>query len=324
MQQLSIAVIGMPGHGKSTFLNALANDRKAFEVGAGGASCTQEVSQKVYVLKHEGQAFCVTLVDTMGFPDPNPANTAAYYDSVIECCNRPLNAIIWLVRCERKLHSLVAQYKVLMRELNNASPPIIVVVNGTENYDDDDDRDERKDTDTQRSLEFGRSIASAAGISPFRIIAGAEKLDLKTTVKTSIAMSLGGTAPRTSNMQTFSQLQNEMEQCQNQEAAAKLEMKKQRMAEAKHEQNIVDHQAYIGRLKGWLAGLCWIPFVGLTTSIILGTELNEARTHETQLFKDLWDCKEEVKSYAGSFDKWTMRAEKMSSLCRDLKKALLG
>merc|ERR1711879_891014 len=94
-------------------------------------------------------------------------------------CNEPLNAIIWLVKEEGAFHTVLHQYQLLLREFNNAAPPIILVVNGQEDYEDQEEREENLEKDRQRGYEFGLKCAHAAGISVSKIIVSTTKPDLK-------------------------------------------------------------------------------------------------------------------------------------------------
>lgn len=221
-------------------------------MGSGGASCTQEVSKKTFQLaigeEQSRLEIEATLIDTMGFPDPDPEKAAKHYDSVIECCNEQLNAIVWLVKSERELHSLVEQYKVLLREFNNAKPPIIMIVNGLENYEDDEERQERKAHDIEQSTRFGEAIAEAAGVSVLKTIAGAEKADLKRNCQ-NLIISLQGIPRKSSKMKTFTQLEMEIESHMDQETNANKEMEKRQEALTKKKQNIVDLKSHINTLK---------------------------------------------------------------------------
>jgi len=79
----------------------------------------------------------VTLVDTMGFPDPDPRMAAPFYDAVVtEAVNAPqgLNALVWVLKSERQQNELYALYAAFLRELAQAECRLMLVVNGMENY----------------------------------------------------------------------------------------------------------------------------------------------------------------------------------------------
>jgi len=324
MQQVRLAVVGMPGHGKSTFLNALVGKRGEFEVGSGGGSCTQKVTKKELTLEHNGRAFRTILTDTMGFPDPNPEKAAGYYNSVIEECNQSYNAIVWLIRSERELHVLVSQYKVLMREFNNAVPPVIVVVNGLENYEDDDERKERKPKDLDEGYKFGQSIAKAAGVEVAKIIVGAEKADLKGKVKNELALSLLGTTPKTSSMKTFKVLQDEVAQCKSQADQVALEMQKREEAEAKIQQNITALRLHVQYLETWRAEISWIPFLGWIAEAALSSAIEGAQPKMGELEQALTEIQNEVSELRLDKDKMVRLFELGARQLQRLTKALFG
>lgn len=73
----------------------------------------------------------------MGFPDPSPKDAIGFYNQVVAECNKPLNATVWLVRLERTVPGLIQTYTVLLREFQNAVPPLISVVNNFGNFSTD-------------------------------------------------------------------------------------------------------------------------------------------------------------------------------------------
>merc|ERR1712039_922506 len=133
-----------------------------------------------------------------GFPDTDQTKAIEYYDKVVRACNQPLNAILWVVKKERAVPTLLSQYEVLMKEFKRAAPPLILIVNGQECYEDDDERQEQKEKDLQASFDFGVQVLEQTGLSSaaMNIIAGAEKKDLKGRIKNKLAVLLQGTLPK--------------------------------------------------------------------------------------------------------------------------------
>eukprot|EP00812_Abedinium_dasypus_P000579 NODE_1067_length_1252_cov_411.255639.p1 GENE.NODE_1067_length_1252_cov_411.255639~~NODE_1067_length_1252_cov_411.255639.p1 ORF type:complete len:351 (-),score=52.02 NODE_1067_length_1252_cov_411.255639:183-1154(-) len=242
--EVNVAVIGCPGHGKSTFLNALANTRNAFRVGAGGESCTKDVQRQTFNMAVGEGTVNVTLVDTMGFPDPDKSKAAVFYDQVVDAIRQPLHAIVWVVKMEREIHTLVEGYAVLMREFNNAGPPIFIVVNGMETYEDDEERAEMKAEHLNASECFGYNIAKAAGVEVARVFAGAEKADLKGKVKNELGTSLQGSELRPSpSLRTFNDLEMERNRLTSQKDAIENERRRLEEADSKKRQNIADMES---------------------------------------------------------------------------------
>jgi len=317
-------VIGMPGHGKSSLLNGLAKDRKLFKTAPGKESCTQEVSRKTVLLEYEKEKFEVELVDTPGFPDPDPKKAVPYYDKVVSACNQKINAIVWLVRMERELHTLVTQYTALLREFNTAQCPIIMVVNGTENYDDDEERGEKKAGHKEAALKFGFSIAHASGVSVTSFIAGTEKRDLSTVVRTELALALGGTRPVASHIKDFKTLEREMTMCANEEDRARLELQKQENFANKLRLNIEAEERRIDALRKEVNGWVWFPFLGWIVAGAKILELSKAGTRKVELQNEKDQNIVELEKTKGNRARLKGFAEQARERFENLKTALVA
>lgn len=275
---VNLIVMGMSGQGKSTFLNALADDGEEYiehyPVGAGQTSVTKTISTKHFHFKTDSVSFDLALTDTMGFPDPDPKKAQQYYDAVIAECNKPQNAIVWVHKAERKNHKVVEQLKVLLRQFNHAAPPVYIIVNGQENYQPPKYRtqaqiDKAKVEHRQKHVEIGQELAKAAGISAKAIIAGADMGDLVGLCKEHLGLLLTGTQPQSSNLKTVAQLQNEMAAAKTDSDRAEVEKKEAQAAERKAKSNKDSAEAERHRLAtaaaitgASAAGLAFIPFAG--------------------------------------------------------------
>ena len=267
--KMKVAVIGPPGHGKSTFLNVLAQD-DLFKTGSTADSCTQEVQRKVIILKQkdqEGQEhqLHLTVVDTPGFPDTDPEKAQKYYDKVVSACNQPLNAIILVVKPERATHDLLYKYRVLLREFNNAGPPIFMVANGTENYSgiiNEQNKKEKKETDRCNFGKFANRVVEESHVAVARIFVSTEIADIQSEVKEQLFMALGGTDPTGSNMKTSQQLLDEVEEAKRKDESAELEVQKMNEEEDKQRRNIEQLES---TLEWWeeCRRLGWVPLIGL-------------------------------------------------------------
>lgn len=167
---IKLAVIGASGAGKSTFLNALLGTKRGedkFKVAATSVSCTQEVGEQTFTMQAPNAPdLHMTLVDTMGFPDPDPKKAIEYYNQVVAACNQPLNAILWLVRGDRVVPVIYSQYRTLMNEFKRCNCPIIMIVNGWNNYIEDNEyfgNDPHPDCPEKTYKEFDLDQAYLAG-----------------------------------------------------------------------------------------------------------------------------------------------------------------
>jgi len=270
---------GMSGQGKSTFLNALADDGgddyvEHYPVGSGGSSVTKSISTKRFQFKARTVGFDLALTDTMGFPDPDPVQAQKFYDAVVAECNKPQNAIVWIHKAERKNHKIAKQLKVLLRQFNYAAPPVYIVVNGHEaflppKYKTPAQIEKAKVVYRKNHTEIGQELAQAAGISAAAIIAGADMGDLVGLCKEQLGLLLTGTQPKPSNMKTVAQLQNEMSAAKTDLDKAKIEADNAKAAERKAKANKENAESERQRLSiaaaatgASAAGLVWIPFAG--------------------------------------------------------------
>lgn len=272
---IRIAVIGMSGQGKSTLLNALADDgdgKDHFAVAPGRFACTTEVNEQNFTLKLEGGGeMQMTLVDTMGFPDPDPARALEFYDRVVKACRQPLNAIIWVHKAGRKNIEDVAKMRALMQEFNNAKPPIYHVVNGCENYARKRGAEKENKKAEARKIHFadGQEMVKASGIQVTHIIAGADIDDLYDLVKVRLAVLLANTTPEASELKTHEDLDAEIKACKTEDDKLKLDIRKSEEAAKKAEKNVVEARKTKRNLEIGAAtaaagavGLAFVPMAG--------------------------------------------------------------
>lgn len=201
---IRIAVIGAPGHGKSTFLNAMMSasvdgdeldEDQAFMTASSAESCTKKCSSKTIKMAgyklmppdddgnivdpcETGEIHDLELVDTMGFPDPDKAAAADFYDKVVtDAVNHEegLNALVWVVKGDRVDADVFARFKVFMKQLGQAKCRFLVIVNGQANYESKmfkkkkpDEQEKIKREDFQNMLEYGQTLLATTGLSDVR------------------------------------------------------------------------------------------------------------------------------------------------------------
>lgn len=189
----TILIIGSAGHGKSTALNAMADEKKAFRVCGGKSVCTKEVTSKVFtrdIIGNDGKDYLikVTLVDTPGFPDPS--GNVATHDAVIDALQQPLNAVVWVVKPESPSSGVTEQDRALLDELKQLRVPIFQLVNGRKHYPDAAERKKRLRIDKADMLVIGDEMAKAAGLSIKGRFLSTTKPDLKPETQAIIYRSL--------------------------------------------------------------------------------------------------------------------------------------
>jgi len=331
---VSIAVIGGPGQGKSAFLNGLAKKRDAFKTGGGGQSCTKNVSAQQFDL----DGLKVTLTDTMGFPDPDPQYAESYYNQVVAACNAPLNAIVWLIRMEREIPQVLDMYSVLLKEFANANPPIIIVVNGFQCYEDDEEREEKKAEHLKLAYDFGMSVAKKIEMPCAKIIVGAEKVDLKEKVRRELGATLAGTMPKTSNIKSFAQLGAELSGCQSAEELAarakrreEAELRKVEADKQAKEQMIADlgnkkdetkQVYYRDWYKLWMGGHYETEWAH--DRVQVQREIDEAKIREEQLKSKMKEKEMTAAEKQRVFDERVKQTKNCQSQYERLKRALVG
>jgi len=192
-RELTIMVMGYPGHGKSTVLNAMADKKKAFHVCTGKDACTKDVTSKVFsrdLIGNDGKEYQInlTLVDTPGFPDLS--GNADINDAVIEATSQSLNAVVWVVKPESSSSGVTQQERMLFDEFKRLNVPIFQLVNGRNHYADAAERKKRLRADKANILVHGDTMAKAAGLSIKGRFLSATKPDVKDEAQAIVYRSL--------------------------------------------------------------------------------------------------------------------------------------
>merc|ERR1712066_259626 len=116
----------------------------------------------------------LTLIDTMGFPDPDSDKAAIYYDMVVtKAVNDPdgLNAVVWILDGgqSRKDKEAMQRFAVLMNQLASCRCKFIVVVNGKQRYNEKKKNvqqiQKRQNEDRQQLFENCKNLLEFIGIS---------------------------------------------------------------------------------------------------------------------------------------------------------------
>mmetsp|Transcript_15157 Transcript_15157/g.24157 ORF Transcript_15157/g.24157 Transcript_15157/m.24157 type:complete len:548 (+) Transcript_15157:63-1706(+) len=136
-------IIGKSGSGKSTLINEIAcvlgnNEEDVAKTSPNlEEGCTKEVTTYELEIcpdkKSSSSKSHVTLIDTMGFPDPHPKMDTVIkrYDQVIEACNKKIHGIIWVLRESRSDYD-PKNLRALMQEFAFAKCPIYLLYNNSE------------------------------------------------------------------------------------------------------------------------------------------------------------------------------------------------
>lgn len=113
--------MGKSGAGKSTLGNKLLNARLApdeaksyFREGGGCAGVTGKVESH---MSTDGR---VKVIDTPGIPDPNPSNTIAYFNTVVQTIRDVphLNLLIFVAKEDRTDEKQFGHYRTLLKQFN--------------------------------------------------------------------------------------------------------------------------------------------------------------------------------------------------------------
>eukprot|EP00466_Bigelowiella_natans_P012771 jgi/Bigna1/128491/aug1.6_g3199 len=150
-KKAAYVIIGKSGSGKSTLINeigcVLGNEEEDIAKTSTKLQegCTEEVTTYELEIcpdkKDSSSKLHVTLIDTMGFPDPHPKMDTVIerYDQVIEACNEKIHGIIWVLRESRTEYD-PKTLRALMREFTFAKCPIYLLYNNSEFLGRTDDK----------------------------------------------------------------------------------------------------------------------------------------------------------------------------------------
>ncbi len=109
-----VAVVGMPGTGKSNLANKLLNHPTwdAFEEGDGTFGETLETQRAEWA--------DMVVIDTPGIPSHDPQTTVANFDAVVDTLRREgsLSTLIFLVQQEEVSPPEFRDYAILLKQLN--------------------------------------------------------------------------------------------------------------------------------------------------------------------------------------------------------------
>lgn len=118
-----VAVVGLPGAGKSNLANKLLNHPTwdAFEEGDGTFGATVETQRAEW----DG----MVIIDTPGIPSHDPQTTLANFDAVVDALRREgsLSTLIFLVQQEEVSPAEFRDYTILLRQLNQLACSKLIV-----------------------------------------------------------------------------------------------------------------------------------------------------------------------------------------------------
>jgi len=238
LKEITFVCIGAPGHGKSTCLNEFAGEefageKKLFATSASGSSCTQAGNalwdkknhRDIHVVRGN-TAYTMHLVDTPGFPDPDLKKAAEYYDWVIKACNKRINGVLYVMNPEREIQDTMNRYRVLMRQFINLRVPMILLINGRaitqRKRESDSDYETRRKKDIDEFRKSGREVLSCIGLHVREMLISYNQDELFDVGK-DVAVSFSLEEPKTSNIKTLQELQDDVDRCRDSKYAAEKE-----------------------------------------------------------------------------------------------------
>uniref|UniRef100_A0A7S3JXW6 G domain-containing protein n=1 Tax=Aureoumbra lagunensis TaxID=44058 RepID=A0A7S3JXW6_9STRA len=238
LKEITFVCIGAPGHGKSTCLNEFAGEefageKKLFATSASGSSCTQAGNalwdkknhRDIHVVRGN-TAYTMHLVDTPGFPDPDLKKAAECYDWVIKACNEKINGVLYVMRPERAIQDTMNRYRVLMRQFINLRVPMILLINGRaitqRKRESDSDYETRRKKDIDEFRKSGREVLSCIGLHVREMLISYNQDELFDVGK-DVAVSFSLEEPKTSNIKTLQELQDDVDRCRDSKYAAEKE-----------------------------------------------------------------------------------------------------
>eukprot|EP00633_Aureoumbra_lagunensis_P009397 CAMPEP_0197322612 /NCGR_PEP_ID=MMETSP0891-20130614/70005_1 /TAXON_ID=44058 ORGANISM="Aureoumbra lagunensis, Strain CCMP1510" /NCGR_SAMPLE_ID=MMETSP0891 /ASSEMBLY_ACC=CAM_ASM_000534 /LENGTH=555 /DNA_ID=CAMNT_0042815053 /DNA_START=632 /DNA_END=2300 /DNA_ORIENTATION=+ len=238
LKEITFVCIGAPGHGKSTCLNEFAGEEFAgypelFATSASGSSCTQAGNalwdkknhRDIHVVRGN-TAYTMHLVDTPGFPDPDLKKAAECYDWVIKACNERINGVLYVMNPEREIQDTMNRYRVLMRQFINLRVPMILLINGRaitqRKRESDSDYETRRKKDIDEFRKSGREVLSCIGLHVREMLISYNQDELFDVGK-DVAVSFSLEEPKTSNIKTLQELQDDVDRCRDSKYAAEKE-----------------------------------------------------------------------------------------------------
>lgn len=291
-------VIGSPGQGKSTVLNEIAGE-DIFDVASTGQSCTQiggEWERKNFkeILIDDGKKkHALQLIDTPGFPDPNPDNAATYYDYVVQKCNEPINGVIFCMKPERECGDILERYKTLLQEFTRLTVPLIVIMNGTEpqkkKREKEEDYQNRRLEGLKNFRDTGRRIMRESNLHAREILVSYCIDDLADLGK-DVARILSSVKPSPSNVRTYKEVCDELDRCKDSKYAAESKINREKERIQKCRQDINSLQEEISTLKAWAVGTCWVPFAGAVAAAVLLAKVKSKSDRVRELYEEIGDA----------------------------------
>jgi len=310
-----LVVIGFPGHGKSTVLNEIAGD-EIFQVSASGQSCTQaggvweERNAKTINISDGKHVHKLEVVDTPGFPDPDPQKAADYYDYVIAKCRQPINGVVFVMKPERACVDILQRYEDLLKEFIYLEVPLIILVNGFEpaqrKREKDADFAKRREDGMKAFYDIARNVAKKAKLHAREILVSFCMDDLEAIGK-DLAGILSMSPPRSSRLKTFLDVKRELEAVKNKEEAArkKIDYEERRIEKCKKDIQELESAIRVARAQR-------NKFLGLTGLTAMAVGASSFALPVALLSQLIWPREKKLIE-----DEWPSRIKELEHTIRD-------